>query len=97
MHNPFILTSLSIKEMIKEPPRKSFSKTLEDTIKVKRGLGTRYLRKDFLCIMPDSLQDWQSEAAQMGGVYKFAHRNFAANLSLLQLSLFDSTFHREYS
>ncbi|RMZ69352.1 heterokaryon incompatibility [Pyrenophora seminiperda CCB06] len=44
-------------------------KTFQDTIHICRKLGYRYLWIDSLCIIQDSIQDWQKEATSMGSVY----------------------------
>ena len=43
--------------------------TLRDAIKVTRWLDIRYLWIDALCIIQDSLEDWQIESAKMASVY----------------------------
>jgi len=41
-------------------------------------LGFEYMWIDSLCILQDSLEDWQAQSAVMGDVYKFAWLNVAA-------------------
>ncbi|KAM0491081.1 hypothetical protein ACHAP8_010969 [Fusarium lateritium] len=44
-------------------------------------LGIRYIWIDSLCIIQDSLEDWQRESAMMGSVYSNAHFTIAATSS----------------
>jgi hypothetical protein len=53
-------------------------KTSQDVIRFTRASGIRYLWIDSLCIIQDSITDWQRESAVMGYVYKNAVCNIAA-------------------
>jgi Heterokaryon incompatibility protein (HET) len=53
--------------------------TIQDAVIVTSGLGIRYLWVDTLCIVQDSDEDWQAEAAQMMNVYRNAYVTIAAN------------------
>lgn len=44
-------------------------KTFHDAVEVTRALGLRYLWIDSLCILQDSQEDWEIEAAKMAEVY----------------------------
>ncbi|RYP04004.1 hypothetical protein DL765_010345 [Monosporascus sp. GIB2] len=48
-------------------------KTLQDTVKVTREIGIRYLWIDRLCIVQDSKEDWDAESKRMDSVYQNAH------------------------
>ncbi|MCJ1459362.1 hypothetical protein MMC28_009739 [Mycoblastus sanguinarius] len=52
--------------------------TFRDAIFVARKFGVRYLWIDSLCIIQDSLEDWQQEASTMGDVYQSSVCNIAA-------------------
>ena len=52
--------------------------TFRHAIEITRRLGIKYLWIDALCIVQDSVDDWQREAATMGTVYKYAFCNIAA-------------------
>lgn len=52
--------------------------TFRDAVVVARKLGVRYVWIDALCIIQDSKEDWQYEAAMMGMVYKNAICNISA-------------------
>jgi hypothetical protein len=53
-------------------------KTFQDAIKFTRAYGARFLWIDSLCIIQDSISDWQQESARMGDKYKNALCNIAA-------------------
>jgi len=76
--NLFTLKTSNIKELNQEIPLRLLSKTFRDVVDITRKLGIRYLWVDSLCIIQDSLQDWRSESARMGDVYKFAYCNLSA-------------------
>ncbi|KAI9878709.1 MAG: hypothetical protein M1830_010753 [Pleopsidium flavum] len=54
------------------------SKTFQEVITVTRWFHCRYLWIDALCIIQDSVEDWQRESVQMHHVYRNALFNIAA-------------------
>ncbi|GAW25266.1 putative heterokaryon incompatibility protein [Rosellinia necatrix] len=50
----------------------------QDAIKVIRALGIRYMWVDCLCIIQDSVADWETESLEMGKIYT----NSVCNLSI---------------
>ncbi|KAF2007660.1 HET-domain-containing protein [Amniculicola lignicola CBS 123094] len=52
--------------------------TVCDAILLTRLLGFRYLWVDALCIIQDSFQDWEEEAAKMGAIYEGATLTLSA-------------------
>ncbi|KAF2734550.1 HET-domain-containing protein, partial [Polyplosphaeria fusca] len=52
--------------------------TCRDAVLVTRALGIRYVWIDSLCIIQDSKEDWEREAAKMCDVYSNSHITFAA-------------------
>jgi hypothetical protein len=54
-------------------------KTFQEFIGIAQRLGLRYVWIDSLCIIQDSWDDWEKEAAQMGMVYSNAHLTIAAS------------------
>ncbi|KAE8447276.1 hypothetical protein EG329_010970 [Mollisiaceae sp. DMI_Dod_QoI] len=56
----------------------ALSRTFQDAIYSTRKLGVQYLWIDSLCIIQDSAEDWQTEAAMMGQVYASGFCNLAA-------------------
>ncbi|KAL3595740.1 hypothetical protein FPOAC2_10103 [Fusarium poae] len=57
----------------------SLPQTFKDAVRVARHLGSQYLWIDSLCIMQDSLNDWNHEAKEMGEVYRNSMCNIAAS------------------
>lgn len=53
-------------------------KTFRDAFEVTKALGIRYIWIDSLCIIQDSPEDWNKEAASMFQVYQHAYCNIAA-------------------
>ncbi|KAF2108098.1 heterokaryon incompatibility protein-domain-containing protein [Lophiotrema nucula] len=51
---------------------KALPKTFAEAVQITRALDIRYLWIDSLCIVQDSTQDWENEAAQMGRYYSNA-------------------------
>ncbi|KAF4630846.1 hypothetical protein G7Y89_g7282 [Cudoniella acicularis] len=57
---------------------KDLPKTFAEAVRVTRLLGFRYLWIDSLCIIQDSIEDWDHESALMSSIYKYAACNLAA-------------------
>lgn len=53
-------------------------RTLRDAARVTRTLGFRYIWIDSLCIVQDSVEDWERESKRMGAVYENAYCTVAA-------------------
>ncbi|KAK4196334.1 heterokaryon incompatibility protein-domain-containing protein [Triangularia verruculosa] len=51
---------------------RNMPRTLEDAVKVTRGIGLRYLWIDAICIIQDSNEDWREQAARMNDTYSDA-------------------------
>lgn len=62
--------------MIEAIPRASMSQTLIDAVHVCQALGVRYLWVDAVCIIQDSVGDWELESAMMAHIYQ--HSIFTA-------------------
>ncbi|KAH6677171.1 hypothetical protein B0J14DRAFT_475992, partial [Halenospora varia] len=56
----------------------SLSKTFVDAISITRFMGIRFLWIDSLCIIQDSVDDWEIESSLMDYVYENATINIAA-------------------
>lgn len=56
----------------------SLSLSFQDAIRITRDLGIHYLWIDSLCILQDSLADWEKEASLMGQVYAGSCCTFTA-------------------
>ena len=74
-----MLTKASLSDMSKTIDLASLSQTYQDAIAITRLLGLRYLWIDSLCIVQDSTVDWQTEAANMGDIFKFSFCTIAAS------------------
>jgi hypothetical protein len=56
-------------------------RTFRDTVIITRRLGQRYLWIDSLCIVHDSVEDWQTESSKTASVNYFGILNIAAESS----------------
>ena len=72
-----VLTQDSLGEMLERVDVHTLPQTYQDAIRVTKFLGIRYLWIDSLCIIQDSVTDWQHEIARMGDIYKFTSCNLA--------------------
>lgn len=55
-------------------------RTYVDAILMGRMIGARFLWVDALCIIQDSVEDWEMETARMGGIYAGARLTLAASM-----------------
>ena len=79
-HLAFKTTSKNL-ELHKEDGGISFTqlpRTLQDAVFLVRRMGFRYLWADCLCIIQDSVADWEYEASRMANVYTNAFLVVAA-------------------
>ena len=53
-------------------------KSYADAIEVTRALGVKYIWIDSLCIIQDSVADWQSESKNMASIYTHTYCNISA-------------------
>ncbi|KAM7199009.1 Heterokaryon incompatibility protein (HET) domain containing protein [Rhypophila sp. PSN 637] len=53
----------------------SLPRTFQDAVTVTRNLGYRYLWIDSLCILQDSVEDWQKAVIEMPDIYNHAELN----------------------
>lgn len=63
------LVSSNVAELERGFPLKDLPKTIHEAVQVTREMGIRYLWVDSICIMQDSVEDWESEAVRMSDVY----------------------------
>ncbi|KAL9024454.1 MAG: hypothetical protein Q9196_006505 [Gyalolechia fulgens] len=70
-------TSTNFESMLVGFPIDSVPRNFQDAIEAVRALGLRYLWIDALCIIQDSVSDWEAEAARMQDVYGSAHLTIA--------------------
>lgn len=74
-----MLTKASLADISERIDVTKLSQTFQDAIAITRSLGFRYLWIDSLCIIQDSMLDWQTEAAKMGDIFKFSICTIAAS------------------
>lgn len=76
-----LLTSATCRALSDGIPITSLARNFRDAMQIAEFLGFQFIWIDSLCIMQDSLQDWQHEASTMGDVYKGSSCNIAATAS----------------
>lgn len=59
-------------------PLKNLTKTFRDAVNITQNLELDYLWIDALCIIQDSISDWEKESATMSSVYGGSTINIAA-------------------
>lgn len=67
---PLTTTAATLEQHKSGIPTANLPTTFRDAAHIARRLGIRYLWIDSLCIIQDSPQDWQLEAARMAGIYR---------------------------
>ena len=72
-----ILTTLNIGEYKVRLPLEDLPRTFLDAIHIARKLGIKYLWIDSLCIIQDSIEDWQHESVLMAKIYESGVLNLA--------------------
>jgi len=72
------LTKANVSEFRKSIPTDILAQTFQDAIVTTRALGLRFVWIDSLCIIQDSNEDWQREAASMKDIYTNAYFVLAA-------------------
>ena len=72
------LTSDSLDSFMKEVPFDKLTKTFQDAINITQRLGIDYLWIDSLCIIQDSIEDWEAESFLMSSIYGGSTLNIAA-------------------
>lgn len=74
-------TKSNLQERMSKILFESLPLTFKDAVQTTRGLGVRYLWIDSLCIIQDSLEDWEEEVAIMGQVYSQSLITLTASIS----------------
>lgn len=75
----FTLKSGNIEALRQDIPIHQLPVLFRDALYVTSQLGVKYIWIDCLCILQDSRDDWEYEAARMGDVYQYAACNIAAS------------------
>ncbi|KAH8753664.1 heterokaryon incompatibility protein-domain-containing protein [Hyaloscypha finlandica] len=68
-HRPLTTTSQTLEQRKYSIEWSSLPPVFQDAVTVTRELGVQYLWIDCLCILQDSVRDWEEQAAQMGQIY----------------------------
>ncbi len=74
-------TARTLAERRKSIPVSTMPQTFFDAVTIARKFDIRYLWIDSLCIIQDSLSDWEAESARMWDIYRNAVFNIAAKHS----------------
>ncbi|KAF2635917.1 HET-domain-containing protein [Massarina eburnea CBS 473.64] len=75
------VTKLNWKKLASSIPFESLPPLFQDAVVIVRQLGLRYIWIDALCIIQDSVRDWETESAKMGGIYENSHVTISATSS----------------
>jgi hypothetical protein len=75
---PLITLTLNLEERTKSISMGILPPTFRDAVIITRNVGLRYIWIDSLCIIQDSKEDWEHEAARMADVYKNSYVTIAA-------------------
>lgn len=77
-YTPLRLLKNNFSLMEKAVPFNQLSKTFQDALIICKQLKIRYIWIDSLCIIQDSVSDWQEQAALMSQFYSNSYLNIAA-------------------
>ncbi len=77
--NTHVTTESNLESRKLRFPLTSMPKTIRDAITVTRRLGVLYLWVDAICIVQDSVQDWEEQSAHMYEIYANAWLNISAD------------------
>ncbi len=75
---PLMATKSSWGKLIVNIPFGDLPPLFQDAVIITRQLGLRYLWIDSLCIIQDSLRDWETEAAKMASIYQNSYVTVSA-------------------
>lgn len=93
----FTKIQVSLEERKRGLAIEGMPKTYQDTIRVIRALGFRYLWVDSLCICSDEGANWERQSAKVTSIYSNAYLNVAASRAKdVAEGLFNPTSNRTY-
>ncbi|KAI1354793.1 HET-domain-containing protein [Xylaria sp. FL0043] len=75
---PLTTTSQTLRSHMEEISWDCIPATFQDAINVCRKLRIRYIWIDSLCIIQDSLEDWERESSKMADIYRNSYVTIAA-------------------
>lgn len=70
-------TSETLESHMNEISWASIPPTFQDAISITQRLGVQYIWIDSLCIIQDSVEDWESESSKMAEIYRNSHITIA--------------------
>ncbi|KAL4779399.1 heterokaryon incompatibility protein-domain-containing protein [Aspergillus varians] len=76
-----VTTASNYEAMKREIQLSCLPQTVQDAIKITRRVGLQYIWIDALCIIQDSVSDWEVESSEMAAVYQSAYFTIAAATS----------------
>jgi hypothetical protein len=79
--SPLLTTTRNIDDRMRSISMNILPATFRDAVTITRNLGIRYIWIDSLCIIQNSKEDWEHEAARMADVYKNSYVTIAAESS----------------
>ena len=74
-------TMSTLAERLQSIPKVGLTNTFADFVDIARCMHVHYVWIDSLCILQDSKEDWEKEAAQLASVYSSAYCTVAASSS----------------
>lgn len=77
----FTATTTNIESLKKHIPLLDLPKTFRDALQFTNSIGISYIWIDSICIIQDSIKDWEFESRTMLRVYRHAECNLAAAVS----------------
>lgn len=77
-------------------PRRRFSPLVRDAITIAAKLNLRFIWIDAYCILQDSKEDWEKEAARMGSIYEHAFLTISATDSESGRAIFSTKKSRSF-
>lgn len=75
---PLTTVTSNLKDRMDSIPMETLPQTFKDAVIITRNLGLRFIWVDSLCIIQDSMIDWEYEAARMADIYKHSYITIAA-------------------
>ncbi|EOA92224.1 uncharacterized protein SETTUDRAFT_178482 [Exserohilum turcica Et28A] len=80
-HPPLVATKSNWAKLAVNIAFDVFPPLFQDAIIITRQLGLRYLWIDSLCIIQDSVRDWETESSKMGSIYQNSYVTIATTQS----------------
>ncbi|KAI8934174.1 hypothetical protein NX059_008924 [Plenodomus lindquistii] len=80
--SPLKTTKANWQKLVANIPFDALPPLFQDAIVITRQLGLRYIWIDSLCIVQDSVRDWETESAKMGSIYQNSYVTISATNSI---------------